>query len=102
MAYVTHRSFNNHSALAQARVAGCYACLSVFAPEQVVRWTFDDTTAVCPHCGVDAVLPGADDPAELLEARALWYAAATGARVDVPVDDDDQETRPAVFSPLPE
>lgn len=94
-------SFNNRSALAQSQVAGCYACMSVFKPEQVVRWTYDDTTALCPHCGRDTVLPGIDDPVSLAEAR-VQVRGDRQRRNEARDDDDDEETRPAVFSPRPE
>lgn len=35
----------------------CYSCFSTFQHEQIVEWTDKDMTALCPHCGADAVLP---------------------------------------------
>lgn len=101
MLYAAYRSFNNRSALAQSRVAGCYSCLSTFRPEQVLRWAFDDTTALCPRCGMDAVLPGVDDPSELAAAHERWYGSSDGELQPEP-GELEEETRPAVFSPLPE
>jgi hypothetical protein len=45
-----------------ADVCGCYYCLSTFAPSTIEEWTdFDHNgvgrTALCPQCGVDAVIP---------------------------------------------
>jgi hypothetical protein len=77
MLFAAYRSFNNRSALARARIAGCYACLATFTAEQVVGWTHDDTTAVCPRCGIDAVLPNVDDPLTLRAAQERWYRPAS-------------------------
>lgn len=91
MLYAAYQSFNNRAALARARVAGCYSCLITFPPGWIVAWTHDDSTALCPRCGVDAVLPDVDDAATLRAAHDRWYQDAA-----------DDETRPAVFSPDPE
>ena len=48
---------HHRGALAASEQAGCFYCLSVFAPAEVVEWIDDDDTALCPHCGIDAVLP---------------------------------------------
>ena len=35
----------------------CYACMKTFKPTAITEWTDKDMTALCPHCGQDAVLP---------------------------------------------
>ncbi len=35
----------------------CFYCLETFHAEQVTRWIDDGQTALCPKCGIDAVLP---------------------------------------------
>lgn len=85
-------SFNNRSALAQLGIAGCCSCLATFTADKVVQWTDDGATAVCPCCGLDAVLPGIVDAGTLLEAQQQWYGD----------QDTEEQTRPAVFSGEPE
>lgn len=83
-----YQSFNNRAALARSSVAGCYSCLGTFKPEQVTAWVHDDTTAVCPLCDADTVLPNVSDLATLRTAHAGTF--------------DDAETVPAVLSLTPE
>jgi hypothetical protein len=40
----------------------CFYCLRGFSTEQISRWTDDGNTALCPHCGIDAVLSSNADP----------------------------------------
>ena len=35
---------------------GCFHCLSTFTAEQVILWIEDGRTALCPVCGMDAVV----------------------------------------------
>jgi hypothetical protein len=36
---------------------GCFYCRTVFFPKEITQWLGDPPeTAVCPHCGVDAVI----------------------------------------------
>jgi hypothetical protein len=37
-------------------ICGCFYCLSTFIPQAIQEWTDKDTTAICPHCGIDAVI----------------------------------------------
>lgn len=39
----------------------CFHCLHAFAAEQVTQWVDNGETALCPNCGVDAVLSGQAD-----------------------------------------
>ena len=68
-------------------VAGCFYCQAFFSPDEISEWvdgrqpetgnTDDGVTALCPHCGIDAVLPNAIPTvltAELLaEMHAYWF-----------------------------
>lgn len=51
----------------------CFHCLRVFPADEISHGTDDGKTALCPHCGVDSVLPGGadqltDDPIRQLHA----------------------------------
>jgi hypothetical protein len=65
-----YESFNNRDELARARVAGCFSCLGTFSPEDIVLWLHEDTTAACPICGADTVLPHVDNLAALRAIHA--------------------------------
>ncbi len=51
----------------------CFYCESVYDPKQIVRWTDDKQTAICPKCGIDSVLPGEVVPELLLKMHEYWF-----------------------------
>ena len=57
-----HRNcFANEIKLKSTQQAGCFDCLNIFSSSSITDWIDDHPhrSAVCPHCGTDAVL--ADD-----------------------------------------
>jgi hypothetical protein len=69
-------SRRNRSSLAKAAVCGCFYCLSDYQFERITAWTDDDETALCPVCGIDAVLGFSSQPADrgLLEKmHDRWF-----------------------------
>jgi len=38
---------------------GCFYCCALFSPHDIAEWTDEDSTALCPRCGIDAVLGSA-------------------------------------------
>jgi hypothetical protein len=69
--------------------AGCIRCGSTFSPDEIHDWIDESDgkrghsrgeTAVCPRCGVDAVLPSAAPvamDAHLLSAlQSYWFGGA--------------------------
>ena len=65
-----HRFSDHHrDLLARSERAGCFYCRRLFDPKEIEEWvdgpqvetgdTADGVTALCPHCGIDAVLPSA-------------------------------------------
>ena len=62
-------SYANKTRLAAARECGCFYCLKVFTPDKIIDWSLDDPddTAICPYCGIDAVL-GDNEGFSLTEA----------------------------------
>lgn len=83
-----HKGASYHKAeIVSSEVCGCFYCLRTFAPEEIdkpgdpnrdkwPRWIDNGTTAVCPRCGIDSVLPDTypvHDP-EFLEAmEKRWF-----------------------------
>ena len=55
-----HKFSSNHrSQLESSERCGCFYCLSIFKPKDVREWIKepqDGETAICPKCGVDAVI----------------------------------------------
>ena len=64
---------------------GCFQCKIMFHPMEIVEWIDDGITAVCPHCGVDAILPDIPDiylsHALLLEMNDLFFSEAEEEQV---------------------
>ena len=83
-----HRFSDHHRALlTQSERAGCCYCGQFFAPAEIEDWidgaqldtgdVADGVTALCPRCGIDAVLPSAApirlDASLLAEMREFWF-----------------------------
>ncbi len=50
-------SIHQKDALEISEKAACYECLTVFSPSEISEFTDGGKTALCPYCGIDAVLP---------------------------------------------
>jgi hypothetical protein len=66
----------NRMELEASEVCGCIACERIYFPSEVVRW-LEDGTALCPHCGVDAVVGSVSGipimPGVLRRAHERWF-----------------------------
>ncbi|MEY3298224.1 MAG: hypothetical protein RLZZ597_1484 [Cyanobacteriota bacterium] len=54
-------------------------CLAIFSPTAIIEWTDEgDSTALCPRCGIDAVIGSASGypitPTFLQAMHAYWFA----------------------------
>lgn len=60
-----HEVSSRHRAvLGASDSCGCFYCFAVFPPREITQWTDVDAngigqTAICPHCGIDAVIGSA-------------------------------------------
>ncbi len=55
-----HRACTDNKAdLAGSDRCGCFHCLSVYDPSEIVKWVDSGRTAICPECSIDSVLPSA-------------------------------------------
>lgn len=61
--FAAHSFSNNHmEMLKRDSVCGCFYCEAIFSPLEITDWIIADNdcdrqgTAICPHCGVDAVI----------------------------------------------
>ena len=69
-------SSQHRTLLQQSERSGCFYCLETFAYSEIEDWCDDEQTAMCPHCGIDAVLGSASVEAlipELLQAMHRAY-----------------------------
>ena len=70
---VTKYSKNNIEKLEEVHNCGCYFCLRIFDPEEIMEFTDQGTTALCPFCGVDAIVPGMVNKVWLEKAHIRWF-----------------------------
>ncbi|MDM1485870.1 cytoplasmic protein [Acinetobacter towneri] len=73
---IYHYSSQHRALLQQSECCGCFCCLETFAYSEIEDWCDDEQTAICPHCGIDAVLGSALVEAltpELLKAMHQAY-----------------------------
>jgi len=71
-------SSNNRDDVCPGVPCGCYFCLRRFDGGTVVEWVDDEKTALCPFCGVDAVLPAVTDADDLVGANEMWFTGISG------------------------
>lgn len=72
-------ALRNRAQLAASTQAACYHCRERFPPAEVLDWTDQGETAVCPRCGVDTVIGNASgfplDERTLAALYARWFSA---------------------------
>ena len=80
---------DNRAEIEASRVCGCCSCTQIFRPDDIVAWggldasSFDDPdaltggTALCPHCGREAVIGDKSgypiDAAFLTAMNEAWF-----------------------------
>lgn len=56
---------------------GCYSCSSVFTYQEIDQFVNLGNTALCPFCGIDAVIPIRDLPkgyvSRILQQMSAYY-----------------------------
>lgn len=75
----TYKNSSRHRReLEASERCGCFYCLAVFGPQEIVSWLGEgDGTALCPRCCIDAVIGSASGlplTQEFLdEMRQHWF-----------------------------
>ncbi|MBQ8287819.1 MAG: cytoplasmic protein [Clostridia bacterium] len=47
----------NQDALSKSEICGCFYCQNIYSPDEITDWLNEGCgTALCPRCGVDAVI----------------------------------------------
>ena len=69
---------DNKEGLLRDTVCGCFYCLEIFSPSEIVEWIDSrETTALCPYCGIDSVIgEGSGYPITkdfLKEMQEYWF-----------------------------
>lgn len=63
----------NRTHLTGGRPCSCYFCLAAFDGGEVEAWGDEGQTALCPRCGMDAVVPETHALETLIAARDYWF-----------------------------
>jgi len=70
-------SAHNKTQLLGAQTAACYYCMKTFSTQDILEYIKAGDTALCPECGVDAVLAdnlGFDlSPEGLFKLNKYWF-----------------------------
>lgn len=81
------RASCHRAELTASAMCGCFYCCTEFEPDQIREWVDQDAqgvgqTALCPSCGVDAVIGSASGypltQAFLQQMHGHWFGAAAG------------------------
>lgn len=79
--YEAHKFSSNHREYVEIGICGCFYCERIFDVSEtpIKEWTDKGTTAHCPFCGIDSVLPGAclpqaTDPKFLSAMHDAWFS----------------------------
>ena len=59
----TKYAFSNQDELLGSDICGCYYCLNMFPPSEIVNWvqeresnSISMQTGICPYCGIDSII----------------------------------------------
>ena len=68
---------NNKELIKESEYCYCFYCKKQFESKEVVKYLEGENTALCPHCGIDAIIPNnVDEPIdnELIEGmNKYWF-----------------------------
>jgi len=48
---------SNKNTISKSEFCGCFYCEKTFKPSEIKEWVGSEDRALCPHCGIDSVLP---------------------------------------------
>ena len=73
---IYRHTLNNRMEISKSSRCGCISCRTIFAATEVVDYIDAGQTALCPECGIDAVIgdaTGVELTAELLATMNKKY-----------------------------
>lgn len=65
--------FKNRQQIEEAGIASCFCCTKTFSSVKIHEWCDDGQTAICPYCGIDAVLAGTHSLELLEQLHKRWF-----------------------------
>lgn len=69
-----HLRFSTHrEEIEVACECRCFDCLQPLPTTEISEWIDENTTAICPRCGIDSVLPGPAEPDVLRAMHTYWF-----------------------------
>jgi len=68
-------SMHNKTLLQHHPTVSCYGCLKIFPTKEIKEWTDKNTTAICPYCHCDTIIPRCE-PNALKEIKNYWLTPA--------------------------
>lgn len=72
--FPTLSSKNKEAVLAEpSGICSCYFCVRIHQVSLITTTVDDGQTVLCPHCDVDAVVPGNVPEAVLRRACEYWF-----------------------------
>ena len=52
---------NHREQVLNSALCGCFYCLTIFKPSEIVEWCDRGQTAICPHCNIDSIIGSGSD-----------------------------------------
>ncbi|MEW9053095.1 MAG: cytoplasmic protein [Neobacillus sp.] len=49
-------SSHHRKQLQKDEICGCFYCLKIFHPSEIMDWCDNENTAICPYCGTDSII----------------------------------------------
>ena len=74
-----HKYSSNHrNQLLTDKKCGCFYCLKIFSPKEIIDWVEDiGGTGICPYCGTDSIIGESSgypiSKEFLIEMRNYWF-----------------------------
>jgi len=70
-------SIRHREEIEASEKCGCFDCLAIFIPHDIIDWVDKGQTALCPHCGIDSVIGSKSgypiDRSFLDQMRHHWF-----------------------------
>jgi hypothetical protein len=70
-------SIMHRNELENSSLCGCFYCLAIFPPSDIVEWIDDGQTALCPKCPVDSVIGSMSGPVDSVIGSMSGYPITT-------------------------
>ncbi|MBV8068290.1 MAG: hypothetical protein JO270_00195 [Acidobacteriaceae bacterium] len=74
-----HKQSSNHrTEVLRVAYVSCFYCQKHYQPKLIKEWCDDEQTAICPKCGIDAVLPFHMGTEALKDMHDYWFSGVKG------------------------